>query len=141
MYAYIMYFTSYFVIAIAFYLRKKALSQSALPTKITYDYWAKSVTNKIDVDSLYSFIIEKCYDGYRVYINRVPNLFISRDKTNYNPHLYKEKSNNMFYICWTNRIKRIDDAKTLARLWADATQQFVETGSPANGFLKEKTNE
>ena len=94
MYAYIMYFTSYFVIAIAFYLRKKALSQSALPTKITYDYWAKSVTNKIDVDSLYSFIIEKCYDGYRVYINRVPNLFISRDKTNYNPHLYKEKSNS-----------------------------------------------
>lgn len=95
-----------------------------------YDYLAKSNGNK---DHKYKFLVKWVDDGYRCYIEKTPS-FVGRDTSHYMPHYWEENGTGRHYICWTGKIQYSEQAKTLCRNWADATQQFIDTGKPAKGF-------
>lgn len=101
------------------------------PEGFVYNYSAK--TNLITQDHSYQFAVKKKSDGYRCYIEKVP-AFRGRDTSNYMPHYLVEKITGRYYICWTGKMRYSEQAKTLCRNWADATQKFIDTGEPAPGF-------
>lgn len=101
------------------------------PCKFLYAYNANTTSHNLDHSFLFS--LEKVDSGYRCYIERIPS-FRGRDTSNYQYHTLREKSSNRLYVCWTGNIKYIEQAKTLCRNWADATQKFIDTGIPAPGF-------
>ena len=98
--------------------------------EFTYSYFAKTIQNG---DNEYYFTVHWVDNGYRCYIDRVPS-FRGRDTSHYMPHYWEEKYTNRHFICWTENIIYPEQAKTLCRNWADATQQFIDTGIPAMGF-------
>ena len=94
-----------------------------------YVYFAK--TKYPLLDHLYSFRIRFVAGQYRCYVVKQPE-YRGRDLSHYMPHCWEEQ--NARYICWTGEIKKIPQAKTLCRMFANATQQFIDTGVPASGF-------
>lgn len=84
-------------------------------------------------DHEYRFFVRWVDNGYRCYIDRVPS-FRGRDTSHYMPHYWEEEYTNRHFICWTGTIRYPEQAKTLCRNWANATQQFIDTGIPAEGF-------
>jgi len=115
-------------IVITFCTKYKDLKE---PCKYTYEYSATTVCPSLD--HKYLFSLEKCSDGYRCYIERIPS-FRGRSTSNYQYHTYVESSSKRHYVCWTGKVKYFEQAKTLCRNWANATQQFIDTGVPAPGF-------
>lgn len=87
-------------------------------------------------DNYYQFHIKRIGKEYRCYIECTPP-FRGRDTSNYTPHYWVEPDTDRHYICWTGKIAYPEQAKTLCRNWADATQQFIDTGKPAPGFERE----
>lgn len=98
--------------------------------EFTYNYSARTTQYG---DHNYHFYIRLVNNGYRCYIDYVPS-FRGRDTSNYMPHYLEEEYTNKRYICWTGSITYPEQAKTLCRNWADATQKFIDTGIPAKGF-------
>lgn len=115
------------IILAVFFVRLPALY---VEDEFFYDYYAKSSEKN---DCKYKFFIKWVDNGYRCYIERTPS-FRGRDTTNYMPHYWEENSTRRHYICWTGKLQYSEQAKTLCRNWADATQQFIDTGKPAKGF-------
>ncbi|MCH5314748.1 MAG: hypothetical protein J1E81_02450 [Eubacterium sp.] len=103
------------------------------PSEFNYNYYA--VTNAAALDHQYKFFVKKVGNGYRCYIRRTPS-YRGRDTSNYLPHYWVENKTDKHYICWTGEIKYPEQAKTLCRNWADATQKFIDTGVPAPGFKR-----
>ena len=103
------------------------------PDRFSYEYNAKTLF--IALDHKYLFTVEKLDREYRCYIERSPD-FRGRSKANYQDHCWRERSSNRRYICWTGKIKYAEQAKTLCRNWADATQQFIDTGVPLPAFRR-----
>ncbi len=33
-----------------------------------------------------------------------------------------------YYVCWTTRLATLDEARQVAALWADKTQEYIRTG-------------
>lgn len=99
--------------------------------KRAYSYSAK--TRDEMQDHNYIFLIRRIKGEYRCYIERTPS-FRGRDTSHYMPHYWVEQGTDRHYICWTGRIRYLEQAKTLCRNWSDATQQFIDTGIPAPGF-------
>ncbi len=97
----------------------------------TYSYSAKTIFPS--QDHSYQFGIKRVGRGYRCYIEYTPS-FRGRNTSNYMPHYLTESFTGKKYVCWTGRIKYIEQARTLCRNWADATQTFIDTGVPAPGF-------
>lgn len=96
-----------------------------------YTYSAKTRYGSLDHN--FNFFVKRVKGGYLCYIERTPS-FRGRDTSNYMPHYWVEQGTNRHYICWTGTIKYPEQAKTLCRNWSDATQQFIDTGTPAPGF-------
>lgn len=101
------------------------------PCKFVYEYNPTSVYPSLDHKFIFS--IEKMSGGYRCYIERIPS-FRGRSTNNYQYHTLRDNTSKRLYICWTGNIKYFEQAKTLCRNWADATQKFIDTGVPAPGF-------
>ena len=119
---YIFLFIPIVAVFIAFLLN---LSSMKNPDMLTYEYLAKTLFRALD--HRYIFMIEKVGNVYKCYIERTPD-FRGRSKTKYQDHYWIEICTNRKYICWTGKIKHPEQAKTLCRNWADATQQFIDTG-------------
>lgn len=115
-------------IAITLAVRFQTLKE---PLSFVFNYSASTqISNK---DHTYKFNVVKLDSGYRCYIEQTPS-FRGRSTKNYMPHYWVENSTGKHYICWTGKITYAEQAKTLCRNWADATQKFIDTGKPAPGF-------
>ncbi len=115
-------------VVITFFLQYDTLKE---PRKFHYEYSAKTTTPGLDHN--YKFSLEKINTGYRCYIERYPS-FRGRDTSGYQYHILTETISKRSYVCWTGRVEYLEQAKTLCRNWADATQKFIDTGIPAPGF-------
>lgn len=113
-------------IVITFCVRYSDLKE---PCNFTYEYYPTTIYNSLDHKFIFS--IEKLSSGYRCYVKYMPS-FRGRKTTNYQYHLLPDSERH--YVCWTGKIKYSEQAKKLCRNWADATQQFIDTGVPAPGF-------
>ena len=116
------------VILITFFKNMDTMKE---PCKYLYSYEAETVDDTLD--HYYLFSVEKVKNGYLCYIERIPS-FRGRSTSRYMYHIIKEKHTKRYYICWTGEIRYHEQAETLCRNWANATQQFIDTGVPAPGF-------
>ncbi len=41
--------------------------------------------------------------------------------------------NGRHYVCWTNPLRSLEEAKQVAALWADETQKYIRTGKQFGG--------
>lgn len=75
----------------------------------------------------YGFLFERQGDGsYRIYILSQPG-YGSRASDNHSTHRLRD--GNRYYVCWNAPIQTLDDAKTVAALWADKTQEYIRAGA------------
>lgn len=117
------------VIFILFYKSTKE------PASFTFIYSAK--TKLPYKEHSYRFNIKKVGNEYRCYIAYTPD-YRGRFISDYTPHIYHDAEKGKIFICWTGKIIYPEQAKTLCRNWADATQTYIDTGIPAPGFEKNK---
>lgn len=74
----------------------------------------------------YEFSFEKRSDGsWRVYIENQPS-YRNRSEDGHSTH--RLTNGNRKYVCWTKQLDSLDEAKTVAQLWADKTQEYIRTG-------------
>ncbi len=74
----------------------------------------------------YGFSIERQPDGsYRAYIVSHPS-YGRRDTSLHVTHRLQDGSR--YYVCWTNRLETEQQARQVAALWADATQEYIKHG-------------
>jgi len=73
----------------------------------------------------YGFSIERCGGEYRVYITRQP-AYGRRDTSLDATHRLRD--GGRYYVCWTRPIRSVEDAKAVARAWAESTQRYVRSG-------------
>lgn len=128
---FILAFIPVIVIAITFAVRYSYMRD---PVRFSYEY--KAQTSCPSMDHLYIFDIRKESDNlYKCYIRRTPS-YRGRDISNYIPHVWYNKTTNERWVCWTGSIRYPEQAKTLCRKWADATQVFIDTGNPLPAFVR-----
>jgi len=75
----------------------------------------------------YSFSFEEQADGsWRAYIESQPPYGI-RASDAHSTHRLSDGSRR--YVCWTSVLDSLEEAKNVAALWADKTQEYIRTGS------------
>ena len=75
----------------------------------------------------YRFSFEQQRNGsWRVYIERQPGYGV-RSADTFMTHRLTDGRRK--YICWSSRIDTFEEAKGVARLWADATQRYIRDGT------------
>jgi hypothetical protein len=80
-----------------------------------------------DGGSDYGFSIERQSDGtYRPYIASQPT-YGSRSTGAHETHRLTGAGGRKF-VCWDRPLHSEEEAKTVAALWADATQNYIRTG-------------
>lgn len=62
---------------------------------------------------------------YRAYIEQQPS-YGNRDTGAHPTHRLSESGRH--YVCWTQSLRSEADARSIAALWADATQEYIRTG-------------
>ncbi len=74
----------------------------------------------------YGFSIERQPDGsYRSYIVSQPS-YGNRDTT---PGvIHRLIDGDRYYVCWNGRLNSEKEARQVAALWADCTQEYIRTG-------------
>lgn len=76
----------------------------------------------------YRFSFEEQDDGtWRAYIERQPS-YRGRDTDAHGTHRLTADDGRR-YICWTDPLGSLAEAKQVAALWADATQEYIRTGN------------
>ena len=125
---FLLIFVPIIAVIITFIMRYQVLKE---PECFTFNYSAN--TNATAKDHSYGFYVKKMTCGYRCYIEKTPS-FRGRDTSHYMPHYLVENRTGKHYVCWTGNITYSEQAKTLCRNWANATQKFIDTGVPAPGF-------
>lgn len=74
----------------------------------------------------YFFSFEEQPTGnWRAYIEAQPSYGTRADGAH---ETHRLSDNGRRYICWTTALRSLDEAKTVAALWADKTQQYIRTG-------------
>jgi hypothetical protein len=74
----------------------------------------------------YGFSIERQSDGsYRPYILSQPS-YQGRDSGAHPTHRLSD--GGRYYVCWTKKLWSDAEARKVAALWADATQEYIRTG-------------
>jgi hypothetical protein len=87
-------------------------------------HWAYYRTKDGRAD--YRFSFEEQQDGtWRAYIEEQPS-YCGRPTDAHATHRLSD--NNRKYVCWTDPLKSLAEAKSVAALWADATQKYIQTG-------------
>jgi len=75
----------------------------------------------------YGFNFEKQSDGtWRAYIENQPS-YRGRDTGAHSTHRLTDGARK--YVCWTSPLRSLEEAKQVAGLWADKTQQYIRTGN------------
>jgi hypothetical protein len=75
----------------------------------------------------YSFSIERQRNGtYRPYITAQPD-YGRRSTGTHETHRLTGEGGRQ-YICWNRALWSEEEAKSVAALWADATQTYIRTG-------------
>ena len=76
----------------------------------------------------YRFGFTEWSDGtWRVYILSQPS-YGRQSASAYATHRLSDGGPH-YYICWTGALHSLEQAKHVASLWADRTQQYIRTGS------------
>lgn len=74
----------------------------------------------------YYFSFEEQSDGsWRAYIEQQPE-YGSRPTGSHETHRLSDGQRR--YVCWTTSLESLEDAKHVAALWADSTQDYIRTG-------------
>jgi hypothetical protein len=74
----------------------------------------------------YGFSFEQLSDGsWRAYIENQPS-YGGRDDSGHATHRLSDGSRQ--FVCWTDPVWSLDGIKQIAAKWADATQQYIQTG-------------
>lgn len=74
----------------------------------------------------YGFSFERQADGsYRAYITSMPS-YGGRDQSPNTTHRLADRGR--YYIHWRRPLRSEDDARQVAALWADLTQEYIRTG-------------
>ncbi len=74
----------------------------------------------------YRFSIERQSDGtYQSFILSQPN-YGSRATGAHDTH--RLTASGRRYVCWNRPLQNAEEAKSVAALWADATQEYIRTG-------------
>lgn len=75
----------------------------------------------------YAFNVERQRDGtWRPYIERQPS-YQGRTDDQHSTHRLSDSGRK--YVCWNKPLHSEAEAKTVAALWADATQQYIRNGT------------
>ena len=76
----------------------------------------------------YGFTFEHQWDGnWRAYIVSQPSYGI-QNTDSHSTHRFRDENDGRYYICWTQPFRSEEDARKVAALWADATQEYIKTG-------------
>lgn len=76
----------------------------------------------------YGFSIERQSSGeYRAYITSQPS-YQGREDDGHASHRYTDSRDNRKFICFEGNVKSEADAKKVAAVWADRTQEYIRTG-------------
>jgi hypothetical protein len=76
----------------------------------------------------YGFSIERQLDGtYRAFIVSQPD-YRTRSTEPWETH--RLTAGGRHFVCWTQPLQSEEAAKSVAALWADATQEYIRTGQP-----------
>lgn len=78
------------------------------------------------VDFTFRFVWLAQEQGWRVYIDHQPS-YRSRNAGAHASHRLGLPHHP--YVCWTNPLRTYAEARSVAALWADATQQYIATGN------------
>jgi hypothetical protein len=74
----------------------------------------------------YAFrFLETERDGFRVYVISQPN-YCGRSEDTHSTHRLTDSAG--WFICWTARIESYEDAKAVAKKWAEATEKYIKHG-------------
>jgi hypothetical protein len=74
----------------------------------------------------YQFLFEEQADGtWRAYITEQPS-YRSRPSDAHSTHRLSDGDRK--YVCWTDPLESLEEAKQVAALWANATQNYIRTG-------------
>ena len=75
----------------------------------------------------YLFSFEKQTDGtWMAFILNQPS-YGDRETDNHSTHRLQEDDRD--YVCWTDPLETQEQARTVAALWADATQNYIKNGT------------
>ncbi len=69
---------------------------------------------------------EQSNKEWRAYIEKQPS-YDGRPSDVHSSHRYRK--DNRYYVCWTKPFESLDEAKTIAAKWAEATQKYIKTGT------------
>jgi len=74
----------------------------------------------------YRFSFEQMVDGaWRAYIENQP-CYGTRDTGAHPTHRLSDGDRK--YVCWTTALRSEQEARRVAALWADSTQEYIRTG-------------
>lgn len=77
--------------------------------------------------------------GWRIYI--INNIdYKGRNTSSQATHRLHVDGETYKFICWDSRIATLEDAKSIASLWADATMLYIRTGKNFDKIAKELLN-
>ena len=91
----------------------------------THPQMVKTTYRTCDGAADYGFSIERSGGEYRIYITRQP-AYGRRDTSLHATHRLCD--GRRYYVCWTRPIRSVEDAKAVARAWAESTQRYVRSG-------------
>jgi hypothetical protein len=75
----------------------------------------------------YGFSLEEQPDGtWRAYITAQPS-YRGHSADAHSTHRLSDGMRK--YVCWTSRLRSLEEAKGVAALWADKTQNYIRTGN------------
>lgn len=81
-----------------------------------------------DGRTFYQFSVERQSDGtFRPYILTEPD-YRGRDASSLKTH--RNSDGDRRYVCWTKPLQSEQAARTVAKDWAEATQEYIRTGKP-----------
>jgi hypothetical protein len=79
-----------------------------------------------DNGAFYQFSFERQPSGeWRAYIHTEPN-YRGRDATA--PATHRNVDGGRRYVCWTAPLRSEQAARSVAKAWAEATQEYIRTG-------------
>jgi hypothetical protein len=90
-------------------------------------YRCKYRTKDGAADYGFSFV-EIQDDNWRIYIDDQPS-YNGRPTDAESIHRLTDE-NGRNYVCWKGILTSLENAKTIAALWADKTQIYIKTGQP-----------
>ena len=100
------------------------------------DYKRLSYTTA-DKSMEFDFVFMDCGSsiGWRIYIINDIN-YGERNTSSSATHRLHASGETYDYICWQGKISTLEDAKTIASLWADVTAIYIRTGETFDAIAK-----